>query len=84
MRLWLGAENPKGISRKEKMMPAEISAAIKSGRLKEITLTQAERNSRNEQMLQLIREGRLNIRAYWDAEERMVRFGLVQKENEKF
>lgn len=58
------------------MMPAEISAGIKSGRLKEITLSQAERCSRNEQFLQLMRRGRLNIKAYWDAEGRMVRFGV--------
>ena len=58
------------------MMPAEITADVKSGRLKEITLTQAERYSRNEQMLQRMREDRLNIKAYWDAEERMVRFGM--------
>lgn len=57
-------------------MPAEISAGLKSGRLKEITLMQAERCSRNEQFLQLMREGRLNIKAYWDAEGRMVRFGV--------
>ena len=56
------------------MMPAEITAGVKSGRLKEITLTQAERYSRNEQMLQRIREGRLNIKE--SKEERMVRFGL--------
>ena len=58
------------------MMPAEITAGVKSGRLKEITLTQAERYSRNEQMLQRMRDGRLNIKAYWNAEERMVRFGI--------
>ena len=62
-----------------KMMPAEISAGLKSGRLKEITLTQAECCSRNEQFLQLMREDRLNIKAYWDAKERMVRFGVGQK-----
>ena len=61
------------------MMFAEIIAGIKSGKLKEITLTQAERLSRNEQMLQRMREGRLNIKAYWSEEERMVRFGLVEK-----
>jgi hypothetical protein len=61
------------------MMPAEIAAGINSGTLKEITLTQAERYSRNEQMLQRMREGRLNIRAYWCEEERMVRFGIVVK-----
>ena len=59
------------------MMPADIKAGLNSGRLKEITLTQAERLSRNEQMLQLMREDRLNIKAYWDAEERKVRFGVV-------
>ena len=58
------------------MMPADITAGLKSGRLKEITLTQAERYSRNEQLLQLMREGRLNIKAYWDEEERKVRFGI--------
>ena len=58
------------------MMPAEIAAGIKSGRLKEIALTQAERYSSNEQMLQRMREGRLNIKAYWSEEERMVRFGI--------
>jgi hypothetical protein len=58
------------------MMPADIKAGLKSGRLKEITLTQAERLSRNGQFLMLMREGRLNIKAYWDEEQRMVRFGL--------
>lgn len=58
------------------MMPAEIAAGIKSGRLKEITLTQAERYSRNEQMLQRMRDGRLNIKAYWSEEEQMVRSGI--------
>ena len=58
------------------MMPADIKAGLKSGRLKEITLTQAERYSRNGQFLMLMREGRLNIKAYWDEEQRMVRFGL--------
>ena len=57
-------------------MPADITAGLKSGRLKEITLTKAERYSRNEQFLQRMREGRLNIKAYWDAEERKVRFGI--------
>ena len=61
------------------MMPAEISAGLKSGRLKEISLSQAERCSRNEQFLQLMREGRLNIKAYWDAEQRMVRFGMGEE-----
>jgi len=60
----------------QQMMPTAIAIAIKSGRLKELTLTQAERYSRNEQMLQLMREDRLNIRAYWDEEERIVRFGI--------
>ena len=59
------------------MMPADIKAGLKSGRLKEITLTQAERLSRNGQFLMLMREGRLNIKAYWDEEQRMVRFGLA-------
>ena len=59
------------------MMPATITVGVKSSRLKEITLTQAERYSRNEQMLQRMRDGRLNIKAYWDAEGRMVRFGIV-------
>ena len=58
------------------MMPEDIKAGLKSGRLKEITLTQAERLSRNGQFLMLMREGRLNIKAYWDEEQRMVRFGL--------
>lgn len=58
------------------MMPADITAGLNSGRLKEITLTQAERLSRNEQFLQRMREGRLNIKAYWDEEEKKVRFGL--------
>ena len=58
------------------MMPKDIKAGLKSGRLKQITLTQAERYSRNEQFLQLMREGRVNIRAYWDEEQRMVRFGM--------
>jgi hypothetical protein len=57
-------------------MPAEITAGVKSGTLKEITLTQAERYSRNEQMLQRMRDGRLNIKTYWSEEERMVRFGI--------
>ena len=60
------------------MTPPEITAGVKSGRLKEITLTQAEQYSRNEQFLQRMREGRLNIKAYWDVEERMVRFGLAE------
>ena len=59
------------------MMPADIKAGLKSGRLKEITLTQAEQLSRNGQFLMLMREGRLNIKAYWDEEQRMVRFGLA-------
>ena len=58
------------------MMPADIKAGLKSGRLKEISLAQAERYSRNEQFLQLMRGHRLNIKAYWDEEQRMVRFGL--------
>jgi len=58
------------------MMPADITAGLNSGRLKEITLTQAERYSRNGQFLMLMREGKLNIKAYWDAEQRMVRFGI--------
>ena len=58
------------------MMPADIKAGLKSGRLKEITLMQAERYSRNEQFLQLMRGGRLNVKAYWDAEERVVRSGI--------
>lgn len=41
---------------------------------RELTLAQAERYSRNEQLLRLMREGRLNIKAYWDEEHRMVRF----------
>ena len=57
-------------------MPTEITAGIKSGRLKEINLTQAECYSRNEQMLQLMREGRLNIKSYWDKDRRKVVFGL--------
>ena len=61
------------------MIPAGITAGIKSGRLKEITLTQAEQYSRNEQFLQRMREGRLNIKAYWDAEAKMVRFGMGEK-----
>ena len=61
------------------MMPAEISAGLKSGKLKEISLTQAERYSRNEDFLQRMREGRLNIKAYWDAKERMVRFGMGEE-----
>lgn len=58
------------------MMLEDIKAGLKSGRLKEITLTQAERCSRNEQFLQLMCEGRLNTKAYWGEEERMVRFGI--------
>ena len=58
------------------MMPAEIATGVKSGRLKEIALTQAERYSRNEQMLQRMRDGRQDIKSYWDEEERMVRFGI--------
>ena len=57
-------------------MPADITAGLKSGRLKEMTLTQAERYSNNEQFLQRMREGRLNIKAYWDEEEKKVRFGM--------
>ena len=63
------------------MMPADIIAGLKSGRLKEITLTQAERLSRNEQLLQLLqlmREDRLNVKAYWDEEQRKVVFGMMQ------
>lgn len=59
-------------------MPADIKASLKSGRLKEVTLTQAERYSRNEQMLQRMREGRLNIKAYWDEEQRKVVFGTEE------
>lgn len=58
------------------MMPADITAGLKSGRLKEITSTQAERLSRNEQFLQLMRGGRSSIKAYWDEEQQMVRFGI--------
>ncbi len=58
------------------MMPEDIKAGLKSNRLKEISLTQAERYSRNEQFLQLMREDKLGIKAYWDEEQRMVRFGL--------
>ena len=58
------------------MMLKDIKAGLKSGRLREITLTQAERYSRNEQMLQRMREGRLHIKAYWDEEQRKVVFGL--------
>ena len=58
------------------MMPEDIKAGLKSGRLKEITLKQAESYSRNEQLLQLMREHRHNIKAYWDEEQRMVRFGI--------
>ena len=61
------------------MTPVEITAGVKSGRLKETTLTQAEQYSRNEQMLQRMGDGRLNIKAFWDAEERMVRFGMGEK-----
>ena len=61
------------------MTPTEITAGVKSGRLKETTLTQAEQYSRNEQMLQRMGDGRLNIKAFWDAEERMVRFGMGEK-----
>lgn len=62
------------------MMPADIKAGLKSGRLKEITLTQAERLSRNGQFLMLTREGRINIKAYWDEGQRMVRFGIGDNE----
>ena len=61
------------------MMPAYITAAVKSGRLKELTITQAEPLSRNEQMLQRMREGRQNIKAYWDREQQKVVFGLEEK-----
>ena len=62
------------------MMPADIKAGLKSGRLKEMTLTQAERLSRNGQFLMLTREGRINIKAYWDEGQRMVRFGIGDNE----
>ena len=62
------------------MMPADIKAGLKSGRLKEMTLTQAERLSRNGQFLMLMREGRINIKAYWDEGQRMVRFGIGDNE----
>ena len=58
------------------MMPADIKAGLESGKLKEITLTQAERLSRNGRFLMLMREGRINIKAYWDEEDRVVRFGI--------
>ena len=58
-------------------MPEAITAGLKSGRLKEISLTQAERYSRNGQFLMLMREGRINIKAYWDKEQRKVVFGMV-------
>lgn len=58
------------------MMPEDIKVCVKSGRLKEITVTQAERYSRNEQFLQRMRDGRLNIKAYWDEEQRKVVFGI--------
>ena len=58
------------------MISKDIKAGLKSGRLKEITLTQAERYSRNEQFLQRMREGRLNIKAYWDEGQRKVVFGI--------
>ena len=57
-------------------MLEDTKAGLKSGRLKEISLMQAERYSRNEQFLQLMREHTQNIKAYWDAEDRMVRFGV--------
>lgn len=60
-------------------MPADITSGLNSGRLKEITLMQAERLSNNEQFLQLMREGRLNIKAYWDEEQRKVVFGIKEK-----
>ena len=66
------------------MMPADIIAGLKSGRLKEITLTQAERRSNNEQLLQRMREGRLNIKAYWDEEEKKVRFGMGNEIKQTF
>ena len=60
------------------MMLKDIKAGLKSGTLKELTLTQAERCSRNEQFLMLMREGRINIKAYWSEERRMVVFGIVK------
>jgi ribonuclease PH len=59
------------------MMHKDIKAGLKSGKLKELTLTQAERYSPNEQFLQLMREGRLNIKAYWHKEQRKVVFGIM-------
>lgn len=60
------------------MMLKDIKAGLKSGTLKELTLTQAERYSHNEQFLQLMREDRLNIKAYWSEERRMVVFGIIK------
>ena len=58
------------------MMPTDITAGRESGRLKELTLAEAERLSRNEQFLQLMRKHKSTIKAYWDEEERKVVFGI--------
>lgn len=61
------------------MLTKDIEIGLKSGRLEEMTLTKAERYSRNEQFLQLMREDRLNIHAYWDTEQQKVVFGICLK-----
>ena len=59
------------------MMSKDIKVGLKSGRLKEIPLMEAEVLSRNEQFLQLMRKPKSNIRAYWDEEQMKVRFGVM-------
>ena len=57
-------------------MPTDIKAGRESGRLKELTLTEAECLSRNEQLPQRMRKHKSTIKAYWDEEERKVVFGI--------
>lgn len=58
-------------------MPKDITDGLKSGKLKEITLKEAETLSTNEQFLQLMREHKSNIKAYWDEEQKKVVFGIL-------
>ena len=58
-------------------MPKDITDGLESGKLKEITLKKAEMLSNNEQFLQLMREHKSNIKAYWDEEARKVVFGIL-------
>lgn len=62
------------------MMSEDIKIGLETGRLKEIPLMEAEVLSRNEQFLQLMRKSKSNIRAYWDEEKSIVRFGVIEIE----